>query len=81
MGLFRKLFGRGETEPGSPEAKRKADDMLLRMQGITRRAKYSGGRPVCPECGFKFPMSKADIGKEGGLNVTMCPKCNVKLGL
>lgn len=81
MGLLKKLFGGREPKPGSPEAKRTADDMLLQMQGITKRAKYVGGYPICPKCGYKFPMSKKEIGNQGGISVTACPKCSTKLAL
>lgn len=81
MGIFKKLFGGSEPKPGSAEARRRADDMLLKMQGIRDRAKYSGGHPLCPKCGFRFPMTKAQIESEGGLNVTTCPKCNTGLAL
>lgn len=81
MGIFKKLFGDREPEPGSPEAKKRMDDMLLGMQGIHDRAKYSGGHPVCPKCRFKFPMTKEDIESRGGINTTICPMCNTKLAL
>lgn len=81
MGILRKLFGGGEPKPGSAEAKRRADDMLLEMQGIHDKVKYSGGHPVCPKCEFKFPMAKEQVESQGGINVTVCPKCNTKLAL
>jgi len=81
MGIFNKLLGDRKTKQGKAEAKKKMEDTLLSMQGIKEHAKYSGGYPVCPKCGFKFPMSKKDIDYQGGLNATMCPKCQTKMGL
>ena len=81
MGILRKLFGGGKPKPGSPEARRRSDEILLEMQGVRWRAKYSGGHPVCPKCGFRFPMTKEQIDNEGGVSMTICPKCQISMGL
>jgi len=81
MGIFDRLLGRGEPKPGSAQAKKRAHDMLVKMQGIQQRAKYSGGYPVCAKCGFRFPMTKKQIDEEGGINITICPQCQTSMEL
>jgi hypothetical protein len=81
MGIFGGLFGNRKREKERVEAKRKLDSAAFRMLGAEEQAKSSGGHPVCPKCGYKFPMSEEQIREDReashgeGYHVALCPKC------
>ncbi len=77
MGILDGLFGKRKQERDQARGEDKFRDSVFRMLGANQEAKSSGGHPVCPKCGYRFPNTEQQIREtsDGEFIAAMCPKC------